>query len=157
LLALAREYGGKSIANRVDELDRSLASYFTGAVEPEDLDEWAALGIETREDFADRFAARLFFGCEADDRANALAADTRLTPLGVRLQTVFGSDIGHFDVPAMARVVEELWELREEELLDARAFRDLAFANAVRLHGGMNPRFFEGTAVEAAARAVLSE
>jgi hypothetical protein len=157
LLALARKYGGKAIAGRVDELDLSFANYFTGAVAAEDLDEWAALEIERREDFADRFAARLFFGCEADDRANALAADTRLTPLGVRLQTLFGSDIGHFDVPEMARVVEELWELREEGLLDARAFRDLAFANAVRLHGGMNPRFFEGTAVESAAQAVLSE
>ena len=34
-------------------------------------------------------------------------------------------------------------------------FKDIAFANAVRLHGGMNPSFFAGTAVEDAAAKVL--
>ena len=32
-----------------------------------------------------------------------------------------------------------------------------AFANAVRLHGGMNPVFFEGTVVEDEARAILEQ
>jgi hypothetical protein len=34
-------------------------------------------------------------------------------------------------------------------------FRDFAFTNAVRLHAGMNPAFFEGTVVERAAAEVL--
>ncbi len=37
-----------------------------------------------------------------------------------------------------------------------KAFRDFAFANAVRFFGGGNPRFFEGTVVEAAAAHVLA-
>jgi hypothetical protein len=35
-------------------------------------------------------------------------------------------------------------------------FRNFAFENAVRLHGGMNPDFFRGTAVESAANDVLT-
>ena len=36
-------------------------------------------------------------------------------------------------------------------------FRDFAFANAVRLHGGMNPDFFVGTVVEKEAAEVLGQ
>jgi hypothetical protein len=35
-------------------------------------------------------------------------------------------------------------------------FRDFTFANAVRLWGTQNPRFFEGTAVAGAAREELA-
>ena len=56
----------------------------------------------------------------------------------------------------MREVLEEAYELREEELIDAEDFRDFVFANAVRLHGGMNPKFFEGTAVENEAAQVLA-
>ena len=79
----------------------------------------------------------------------------RLTPLRVRFNAVFGSDIGHFDVPDMRDVVDEAYELREEGLMSDEDFRDFTFGNAVRLHGGMNPKFFEGTAVEAEARQIL--
>ena len=85
-----------------------------------------------------------------------LAFDTRLTPLHVRFNAVFGSDIGHFDVPDDTRVLEEAHELSEEGLMSAEDFRDFVFANAVRLHGGMNPAFFEGTAVEEEAARVLA-
>jgi hypothetical protein len=70
---------------------------------------------------------------------------------------MFGSDIGHFDVEDMAGIVEEVYELIEKGLVDDRDFRDFAFENAVRLHGGMNPDFFEGTAVREAAAEVLAE
>jgi hypothetical protein len=86
-----------------------------------------------------------------------LAFDTRLTPLRVRFKAVFGSDIGHFDVPDMRHVVAEAYELFEEGLMNAEDFRDFTFANSVRLHGGMNPRFFEGTAVEDEARKILAQ
>ena len=55
--------------------------------------------------------ARFFFGCEADDRLNALAFDRRLNPAGARLNALFGSDIGHFDVPDMREVLPEAYEL----------------------------------------------
>ena len=39
-------------------------------------------------------------------------------------------------------------------LLTTDDFRDFTFANAVRLWGGVNPRLFEGTAVEREAAVV---
>ncbi|MBW2267447.1 MAG: amidohydrolase family protein [Deltaproteobacteria bacterium] len=153
---LVARYGGRLTKGKIDQFEQGLANYFSGSVEPADMDEWAAMEIETKEDFVDRYVERLFFGCEADDRATALAFDTRLTPFGVRFNATFGSDIGHFDVPDMTKVVEEMDELREEGLLSSQDFRDFVFANTVRLHGGMNPDFFKGTAVEAEAAKVLS-
>ena len=41
--------------------------------------------------------------------------------------------------------------------LEVNGFRDFAFANAVRLHGGMNPGFFKGTVVEKATADLLAE
>jgi hypothetical protein len=154
---LVDRYAGRWVEGRMDQFERSLDNFFTEHVDPADLDEWAAMELEGKQDFADRYADRLYFGCEADDRANVLAFDTRMTPLGVRFKAFFGSDIGHFDVPDMTGVVEEAYELREEGLMSEGDFRDFTFANAVRLHGGMNPRFFEGTAVEAEAARVLAE
>jgi hypothetical protein len=69
---------------------------------------------------------------------------------------MFSSDIGHFDVPDMLQPVPEAYELVEDGLITADDFRDFAFANAVRLWGTQNPRFFEGTVVAAAAAAVLN-
>jgi predicted TIM-barrel fold metal-dependent hydrolase len=153
---LVERYAGRWIEGRVAEFEKSLENFHTVSVPEEDLDEWAAMEIERAEDFVDRYAARLFFGCEADDRANTLAFSPKLSPFQVRFNAVFGSDIGHFDVPDMREVLEEAYELREEELINADDFRDFVFANAVRLHGGMNPKFFEGTAVEGEAAQVLA-
>jgi len=47
------------------------------------------------------------------------------------------------------------WRHPEHGLLTADDFREFACDNAIRLHGGMNPRFFEGTAVEDYARGFL--
>ncbi len=154
---LVERHAGRFAEGRMAQFDQSLENFFTAKVDPADLDEWAAMAVGDASDFADRYAARLFFGCEADDRANVLAFDRRLTPLRVRFNAVFGSDIGHFDVPDMRHVVAEAYELREEELMSDADFRDFTFGNAVRLHGGMNPHFFDGTAVEAEARAILAE
>ena len=95
------------------------------------------------------------YGCEGDDRLNAVAFDTKVNPFGAGLNAMFGSDIGHFDVEDMAGIVEEVYELIEKDLVNERDFRDFTFENAVRLHGGMNPDFFEGTRVAAEARKVL--
>lgn len=156
-LDLIGRYAGRFAEGKLDQVEASLGSFFQTDVAPEDLDEWAAMGVERAEDFVDRYAARLFFGCEADDTSVAWAFDTRVNPFGSCIKTVLGSDIGHFDVPDMSRVIEEAYELREKELLDAGEFRDFAFANAVRLHGGMNPDFFVGTSVEVEAGKLLAE
>jgi NAD(P)-dependent dehydrogenase (short-subunit alcohol dehydrogenase family) len=61
-----------------------------------------------------------FFGCEADDRVNAWAFNRRANPLGARLNAIFGSDIGHFDVPDMLED-RTLWEQRLRRLPMQRA------------------------------------
>ena len=68
-------------------------------------------------------------------------------PFGSKLNAIFSSDIGHFDVPDMAAVVPEAYELVEDGLITADDFRDFTFANAVRLWGTQNPDFFKGTVV----------
>jgi hypothetical protein len=99
--------------------------------------------------------ARASFGCEADDRMSATAFG-RGNPFGARINAVFSSDIGHFDVPDMLSPVPEAHELVEDGLITDEDFRDFTFVNAVRLWGTQNPRFFEGTRVAREAAAVLA-
>jgi hypothetical protein len=67
-----------------------------------------------------------------------------------------GSDIAHWDVPDMAEVLEEAWEMVEHEWIDESAFEKFTFTNPVRFYTGTNSAFFQGTAVEAAVDDFLS-
>ncbi|HZQ84646.1 MAG TPA: amidohydrolase family protein [Acidimicrobiales bacterium] len=119
-------------------------------------DSFAALGGCTAEGLRELFAGRFFFGCEADDPVTASAFDAVGNPGGVRLGAVFGSDIGHWDVPLMEAVLEELYEPVAEGRFSPADLRDFVFANPVRLWASANPAFFAGTVVEQAAAAVLA-
>ena len=112
------------------------------------VDEFAACAIETEADIPKRFVPNFFFGCEADDPLVHHAFDTDTLPGGEPLQAIFGSDVGHWDVPDMRDVLHEAYELVEEERLDAKQFRAFTFENAARFYTDTNPRFFEGTAIE---------
>jgi hypothetical protein len=146
-------HGHERVRNHRDRLVAELL----WADHPDELDDWSACGLSAPEDVARRFVPNFFFGCEGDDRLNALAFDEKVNPFGARLNAMFGSDIGHFDVEDMAEIVEEVYELVDKGLFDERDFRDFAFENAVRLHGGMNPDFFAGTVVHDAAAEVLAQ
>jgi predicted TIM-barrel fold metal-dependent hydrolase len=157
LLALVEKYGRPAVVDGVRRgagLDGDTNSALTGGVE--DLDDYFRCGIERAEDIRELFVPRFYFGCEADDPVNAWAFNRAANPLGARLNALFSSDIGHFDVPDMADVVPEAYELVEHGLLDGNDFRDFMFANAVRFWGEVNPDFFKGTAVEKAAAGVLA-
>ena len=80
----------------------------------------------------------------------------KANPFGARINAIFSSDIGHFDVPDMLSPVPEAYELVEDELITSDDFRDFTFTNAVRLWGQQNPGFFEGTVVAKEAAAVLN-
>jgi predicted TIM-barrel fold metal-dependent hydrolase len=156
LMELTRSHGTEEVVAALRARDGwpdPGAEELTGGLP--DLDDYAACRIEREEDLHDLFVPRFYFGCEADDRMNAWAFDRRVNPHGARLNALFGSDIGHFDVPDMREVLPEAYELLEDGLITAEDFRDFTFANAVRLWGTGNPRFFAGTAVEKAAAAVL--
>ena len=113
------------------------------------------MGAE-KTDLRDLFANNFYFGCEADDRMTAWAFNRKHNPMNARLHALFGSDIGHFDVSDMSRVVPEAYELVEDDLIGDDDFRDFMFANPVPFWGKANPEFFKGTVVEKEAEAILS-
>jgi predicted TIM-barrel fold metal-dependent hydrolase len=157
LLSYAQKYGREALVEAVrrgDGLEGDSNSKLTGGVE--DLDDYFRCRIGRKEDIRDLFVPRFYFGCEADDPVNAWAFNHHANPLGARLNAIFSSDIGHFDVPDMGEVVPEAYELVEHGLLTADDFRDFMFANAVRFWGEVNPDFFKGTAVEKQAEGVLA-
>jgi predicted TIM-barrel fold metal-dependent hydrolase len=122
---------------------------------PAHVDDFRECGIERAEDIPEHFR-RFFFGCEADDATISWAYASDVNPFGTSLQPMLGSDIGHWDVTDVNDVMPEAYELVEDGRLDAEQFRAFACDNVIRLHGGMNPRFFDGTRVEAYARELLA-
>jgi len=158
LRRLFERHGGSMLRGRFEEFvafssttrpHTSLDELTAG--EP-DLDELAGVGdpTEMREWFGDRF----FFGCESDDPMTASAFDGKA---GVRLRAMFGSDIGHFDVPDMTQVLPAAYSLVERGVMTSDDFEQFVFGNAVRLHTANNPGFFDGTKVaEAAAGLVVA-
>jgi predicted TIM-barrel fold metal-dependent hydrolase len=147
---LFEKYGGEVLAGRLepDAISRSLE-------EADGVDDFAATGINSVADLLDRLVPNFYYGCESDDRMNAVAFDTRLLPGGRRLNAVFSSDFGHWDVPDMRCVLADAHGLVDEGLLSEADFRAFVFENPARLLAGMNPQFFAGTAVEAAVSGLL--
>src|SRR6266849_6823694 len=154
LLALAEKYGQPLLLQAVQR-GEGLDDNGNGTGGVEDLDDYSRCQITRKEDIRDLFVPRYYFGCEADDPLNAWAFNGKANPMGARLNALFSSDIGHFDVPDMTEVVPEAYELVEDGLLDGDDFRDFMFANAVRFWGEVNPDFFKGTVVEKQAAEVL--
>jgi predicted TIM-barrel fold metal-dependent hydrolase len=158
LLDFARKYASEAVAEAVsrgDGLEGDSHSTLTGGLE--DLDDYFRCQIKTKSDIKELFVPRFYFGCEADDPSNAWAFNRKANPMGARLNALFSSDVGHFDVPDMAEVVPEAYELVEHGLMDDHDFRDFMFENAVRFWGEVDPHFFQGTVVEKAASEVLAQ
>ncbi len=152
---LFQRHGG-AVAKALAKSAQRPGADLMGAVEDAaDLDDFAACGIRRAEDIRERFVPTFYFGCEADDRMTAVAFDSRLNHFGAKLNAMFSSDIGHWDVTEMKGVVAQSYGLVQEGLLSQRDYAAFMFANAVRLHGGMNPNFFAGTAVEESAAKLL--
>ena len=159
LIKLIDKYGGSWLSADVKDLDAALAAEHsaggTGGID--DLDDYSACGIKRPEDIRDLFVNNFYFGCEADDPTNAYAFNRKANPYRAQLKVLFGSDIGHFDVPDMKEVVPEAYELVEDELITADDFRDFMFTNPVKFWGEANPRFFDSTRVAKEASAALAE
>ena len=98
---------------------------------------------------------KFYFGCEGDDRITALAFDRGKNAFGARLNAIYSSDLGHWDLPDMRDAAAEAWELAEHGLITDDDFRDLVFGNPVRAKAEVNPDFFKDTAVENAARELM--
>ena len=118
---------------------------------PDCLDEWVHVGIEQVTDIRDRFDS-FYFGCEADDRTVAFAYSPA-NEFGTQLRAILSSDIGHWDVRNMERVIPHAFRLVEEGILTEGQFRDFTFTNPARLHSTLNPGFFDDTPIADAVRA----
>jgi predicted TIM-barrel fold metal-dependent hydrolase len=155
LRELVDKYGYTEFAAELDRRDGwplKVEDSLTGGAP---LDDYHFCNITQKQDWIDLFATPYYFGCEADDRMNAVAFGKTM-PLGARINAVFSSDIGHFDVVDMRDPLPEAYELVEEGHISEDDFRDFVFGNSVRLWGTQNPRFFEGTRVAKEAAAVLA-
>ena len=153
---LCARYGGEFTEGRLDgplvlsELEAG------GGGTPDEWDEWHDCGVQQASDVYKRFVPHFFFGCEGDDRVTSWAFDSRRNPLGARLNAIFGSDLGHYDLMDMRDAAVEAYESVELGLMDERDFRDFVFINPVKLHCGMNPDFFKGTVLEGEAEKALA-
>ena len=87
----------------------------------------------------------------------ALAFDTKLNRFGVKLKAIFSSDIGHWDVPDMTKVLSDAWEMVEDEQITEDDFRLFTFENTAEMHAEMNADFYQGTAVEAAVAKLMKD
>ncbi len=155
---LLREYGGAEFAEPPAR-ERLARAYDEGVARHDrdaERDEWARCGIEDEHDFA-RIFENFFFGCEADDLSVHRALDARGNPFRMRLQPIFSSDIGHWDVPDLKTVLLESHRLADTGLLSDADYRDFVFTYPARLHLKANPDFFKGTAVEAATHTLAAE
>lgn len=145
---LFERYAGKRALGHLDELETSLVFLADPDEDPDSLDEFARSGVESPEEIRDIFVNQFHFGCEADDPMNSLAFDTRLNPQHARLSALFGSDMGHWDVPDTREVLAEAWELVDKELLEPDDFRAFVYDNPLRLWSNGNTGFFDGTSLE---------
>jgi len=108
---------------------------------------FAALGIDDAAEIPGLFVPNFYFGCEADDPMNALAFLQGRWPFGAVLHAMYGSDIGHFDVPSLPDVLHEAWENVERGWMNRVQFRRFMFDNPARFYLESNDRFFAGTVV----------
>jgi hypothetical protein len=153
LQQLIGRYGDQKLQANADGIMNSLDPFrpecsLEELSRPEHVaDDFAAAGINSKDDVRAVFSDNFYFGCEADDRATMWAFDPRM---GVRLRPVFSSDFTHFDVPDFREVIPEAFEMVEKGFVTAQDFREFTFTNAARLHTANNPAFFKGTVVEQA-------
>ena len=146
--SLFNEYATGPLSDRSDAYLRFLTRAAKASSAITDLDDFAESGLRSVDDIVRVFAERFNFGCEADDPLNALAFNKKVLPRGGRLNALFASDIGHWDVPDAVGVLPEAWELVEHGHITEAEFREFTYGNVVRMLTAANPEFFTGTVLE---------
>lgn len=154
LYELFEEYGAditKGYSLSKEELTESVlgSSFNRFSRQPvgQELEDFAAAGIETIEDIRDRWVNKFFFGSESDDRTIATAFNDKANPLGVKINAIYSSDVGHWDVPDLTAPLAESWELVQEGVISEADFKAYVFLNPYKLYTEANPNFFAGTAI----------
>lgn len=155
LTALFREYGAGLVKNRDIKGEKLIHdtlghAYTKNAQRPreEELEDFAAAGIEKAEDIKARWVDNFYFGSESDDRTLAHAFNDRANPLGVKVNAIYSSDVGHWDVPDLTDALAEAHALVEKGIISDADFKAYVFENPYKLYTEANPDFFKGTVIE---------
>jgi predicted TIM-barrel fold metal-dependent hydrolase len=152
---LFENYGDKATLAKLEQLSMTLG--VGGHDIPVDVrDDFKAMGIAKAEDIRDRFIPNFYFGCESDDPLAFTAFNRKANPFGEQVRAIMSFDLGHWDVLDMGHAAAEAYEQLEHDLITEEDFRNFAFSFSVQLYAGSNSKFFDGTRVEAEARAELA-
>lgn len=151
--SLLEQKGTPSMRRHIDDLERALLPL--NATYDPIPDEFASTGFTSTMDIRTVFERSYFFGVEGDDPMNALATESFTEIIGAKLNAIYSSDIGHWDVRDMREVLPEVYELVDEGVSSLSDFRHLVFDAPVRLWTDNNPNFFRGTAIESAVDKAL--
>ena len=114
----------------------------------DETDDFLLAGIERPEDIRARWVDPFYFGSEADDRTVAAAFNDKLNPLGVKVNAIWSSDVGHWDVPELTEPLAESRDLVDAGVISEADFRSWVFENPYRFYTEANPDFFRGTRIE---------
>jgi predicted TIM-barrel fold metal-dependent hydrolase len=156
LMGLVEKYGYEELLSELRKRNGVPDAEVQATGGLENLDDFSRCEITRKEDWCDLFSTPFYFGCEADDRMNAMAFG-KTNPFGAKLNAIYSSDIGHFDVIDMRDPLPEAFELVEDGFITQDDFQDFVFGNSVRLWGTQNPNFFDGTRVAREAKALLGQ
>ena len=110
-----------------------------------ELDDFAKCKITQKQDWVDLYAKPYYFGCEADDRTIAWAFG-KTNPFGAKLNAIYSSDIGHFDVIDMRDPLPEAYELVEDGFLIRRRLPRLHLRQHGAAVGHAEPAVLRGHA-----------
>jgi hypothetical protein len=86
----------------------------------------------------------------------AHAFNAKASPLGVKINAIYSSDVGHWDVPDLRQVLAESQALVEQGVITEEDFKAWVFDNPYKFYTEANQNFFEGTAVGETLRARAS-
>jgi hypothetical protein len=163
LTSLFERYGadltkGRSIQGEDLIRDTLGKNYVNGSRQPTgaELEDFALADIQSVEDIKSRWVDNFFFGSESDDRTIAHAFNHKANPLGVKINAIYSSDVGHWDVPDLTDALAEAFELAQEGVITDADFKAYVFDNPYKLYTEANPDFFKGTQVEAKLKAAAA-
>ena len=145
LMELVEKYGytdhggGASGARR---LARPRDCGLTGGID--DLDDFAACKISRKEDWVDLYRRALLFRLRGRRPDQCVARSASGNPFGAKLNAIYSSDIGHFDVIDMRDPLPEAYELVEDGLHQRRQFPRLHVRERGASVGHAEPALLRG-------------
>ena len=86
-----------------------------------------------------------------------MSFSSKANAFGAKLNAMFSSDLGHWDVVDFGEVLEETHEAVDKGLMSDQDFKDFVFTNPANYMTRMNPDYFKGTCVEGEVAKMMKE